>query len=178
MTDETKKTIADPILRAELERYQDNERGFAVKRITEEEFINRWLPIFATRDMKIVAPAWLEVAVRINLPVDVVNDNGEVIYRIPPMLATDRPFINRGEKIDVGKQAENVIKIGGSLPQRTRSLFYKTIINNLQPSPTQAESQLTIEGILQRYGYGNGMADEANASEDDEDDDLLEICEE
>jgi len=146
-----KKKLNDHVLADELKNYINGNDSYQVLQIPEQLFVDEFLDIFASRDMDKIVPAWLGIAGRLHLPVDVVNTDNEVLFRIPQLLHTDVPFVDNGKPIDVGKKAISAQQIGGSLDDRVRSLYYRTIISKIGVSPHAAESREMIKAILIRY---------------------------
>lgn len=64
-----------------------------IRKLPEDVFVYHFLPWFAgtSTNEKINSAAWVEIAGSSNLPVEIVNGAGEILYTIPPLF--DRTIV-------------------------------------------------------------------------------------
>lgn len=140
-------------------------------RIDEKSFVEFFLPGFISPTEDINIEAWLSIAGNPLAPVDVVDENGDVLYTIPPLLrsVSFEESTKRTQFSEVIKTADALTEMA---PNRGLAYFQESM-NRATPKPKADVSSAKVwNAICDRYniphifGVGTPTSESKSSSAD------------
>lgn len=121
-------------------------------RISESEFINRYLGLFVNQAEDNPLAAWLRVAISPFNEVDVFGEDGEVIYSVPPLCNKPDFKRDRGAMLNVGEIIANTEAKTKLSPVLGKRYWDTTMGSIIQEQSIDVAIALRWNAIFSRYG--------------------------
>lgn len=150
--EEAIRNAPDPVITDALQEIlQSAEDDLPV--LPEPIFVNEFLPLFAQGGQGVSLNDWMQVAKHPHNSVKVINQQGEELFRVPPILA-DTSFQSEHEQrksmYDVAMDAENKARLS---PMMGREYLNQELNNRVEHREVDLEVIHTWNWIFERYGY-------------------------
>lgn len=124
--------------------------------------LNHWLYIVNKKESRSHNGVWLEV--------DVVDDNNQVLFTVPPIYDRDnlspKPISDTHNLNEIMVNAKNLANIKPSLMVKQLGIVYQTLLNRIQNGSESALKHLnTWNDIAMRYGRESIFKVEKNSAD-------------
>jgi hypothetical protein len=127
-------------------------RNFENPKLSEEEFKQIWLPLFAGLSGPPPIERWLYVAGSPFMEVDVISSTGEKLFTVPPLLNNDPAVVERFKEISVSRAVE-IIEVNYNYHPRVGEQKMESLLNQrVGKGNPKIDFAVRMNAILERYG--------------------------
>ena len=123
-----------------------------VPRVSEQEFVSKYLPLFASQHTGVDLSPWLDVCKSAMLPVDVMA-NGKVLYRVPALVRTIPTTANPIGRMPMSEVLANAKLKAEVYPPAGDAYLDAHTSARISKVSTNMEELVAWNNIFTRYGY-------------------------
>lgn len=122
--------------------------------ITEHLFVREYLPYIANcKDKELAIKKWLEVCKNPYYPVDVLDNNKNVLFTVPPIWIRQQTRTEYDSKYSMGEIITRAQKRSEISPKQGEAFFNECLPHVLLKTDTDNNYLNEWDKILTRYGY-------------------------
>lgn len=138
-----------------------------IPRVPEAIFVQHILPIMTDRSGKVDITPWLDVAGNAQRPMDIVDLQGRVLFRVPALMRELPTVVSRGHRTSISHLADEAklkAEVHPNMGQQTLAIGLQ---RHLPKTATQADidSAKQWNAILKRYGHDPILPTEISGDE-------------
>lgn len=130
-------------------------------RLPESAFVSGLLPVLANRSGGQALTIWQDVAGHAMRPIDVVDPSGDVLFRVPPILSSDKTHFSRNREESTGDILALGEKKSEIHPRLGSTYVWEKLQKRIVKEPVTPEDVKQWDAILKRYGYEGIIKDTA-----------------
>lgn len=144
---------------------EEEERRIA--RVSEPFFRRELLPLIVSDDPNTSFIPWLNVAGSWSTPIDVVDEQGQVLFRAPALVANSAMPFRQSPHNSASEIIQNASRKMEAVPRAGIEFLKKNLTPRIRPSGDRQEALRQWAYIYRRYGYDHLIDSEQEQSSDE-----------